>query len=151
MVLDFWCCLHFRISLLAFGVACISGVARICGAARFSGVPGICRDHFYLCTRWHHAECDLVAWQSEVEARPSSDEMFQALQTYKNFNILVVSTENITQNWYFGNQRSMLIPNCLFRVGGAAIVLTNRQKYALQAKYASALPCFVRFFYACIG
>lgn len=38
----------------------------------------------------------------------------------------MVSTENITQNWYFGNQRSMLIPNCLFRVGGAAIVLSNR-------------------------
>lgn len=66
------------------------------------------------------------------------DEVSYALQTYKNFNILVVSTENITQNWYFGNQRSMLIPNCLFRVGGAAIVLTNRQKYAFQAKYAPA-------------
>ena len=25
---------------------------------------------------------------------------------------LVVSTENITQNWYRGNDRSMLIPNC---------------------------------------
>eukprot|EP00884_Botryococcus_braunii_P009400 jgi/Botrbrau1/18461/Bobra.0072s0044.1 len=59
----------------------------------------------------------------------------ELLQTYRNFNVLVVSTENITQNWYFGNQRSMLIPNCLFRVGGAAIILTNRQKYALQAKY----------------
>ena len=30
---------------------------------------------------------------------------------------LVVSTENITQNWYRGNDRSMLIPNCIFRMG----------------------------------
>ena len=38
----------------------------------------------------------------------------------------MLSTENITQNWYFGEDRSMLIPNCLFRVGGAGIVLSNR-------------------------
>lgn len=48
------------------------------------------------------------------------------LQVYPNSTALVVSTENITQNWYFGNERSMLIPNCLFRLGGAAIVLSNK-------------------------
>lgn len=47
-------------------------------------------------------------------------------QVYPNSRALVVSTENITQNWYFGNERSMLIPNCLFRVGGAAMLLSNR-------------------------
>jgi predicted naringenin-chalcone synthase len=45
---------------------------------------------------------------------------------YPNSTALVVSTENITQNWYFGEERSMLIPNCLFRIGGAAIVLSNK-------------------------
>lgn len=45
---------------------------------------------------------------------------------YPNSNALVVSTENITQNWYFGEDRSMLIPNCLFRIGGAALVLSNK-------------------------
>ena len=45
------------------------------------------------------------------------------------------SQENITQNWYFGNERSMLIPNCLFRVGGAAIVLSNKPQDARRAKY----------------
>jgi len=39
---------------------------------------------------------------------------------------LVVSTENITQNWYRGNERSMLIPNTIFRMGAAAIMLTNK-------------------------
>jgi hypothetical protein len=30
---------------------------------------------------------------------------------------LVVSTENITQNWYHGIECSMLIPNTIFRMG----------------------------------
>jgi len=47
----------------------------------------------------------------------------------------VLSTENITQNWYFGNERSMLIPNCLFRIGGAAMYLTNRRRDWWHAKY----------------
>eukprot|EP00887_Chlorella_sp_A99_P006245 scaffold3.g6245.t1 len=41
----------------------------------------------------------------------------QLLQVLPGATALVVSTENITQNWYFGNDRSMLIPNCLFRLG----------------------------------
>lgn len=35
----------------------------------------------------------------------------------KNMLAMVVSTENITQNWYRGNDRSMLLSNCLFRCG----------------------------------
>jgi 3-ketoacyl-CoA synthase len=49
------------------------------------------------------------------------------LQLMPNTYVLVVSTENITQNWYFGNAKSMLIPNCLFRVGGAAMLLSNKR------------------------
>ncbi len=59
----------------------------------------------------------------------------QLLQVYPNSTALVVSTENITQNWYFGNEKSMLIPNCLFRVGGAAIVLSNRRFDKRRAKF----------------
>jgi hypothetical protein len=29
---------------------------------------------------------------------------------------------------YFGNKKSMLIPNTIFRVGGAAMLLTNKRK-----------------------
>ena len=45
---------------------------------------------------------------------------------YPNSTALVLSTENMTQNWYFGNDKSMLIPNCLFRTGGAGILLSNK-------------------------
>ncbi|XAR59549.1 Very-long-chain 3-oxoacyl-CoA synthase [Bertholletia excelsa] len=57
------------------------------------------------------------------------------LQVHRNTYAVVVSTENITQNWYFGNKKSMLIPNCLFRVGGAAILLSNKSSDRRRAKY----------------
>ncbi|GJM86740.1 hypothetical protein PR202_ga02628 [Eleusine coracana subsp. coracana] len=42
---------------------------------------------------------------------------------------LVVSTETITPNYYMGRERAMLLPNCLFRMGGAAALLsTDRSK-----------------------
>ena len=58
------------------------------------------------------------------------------LQVHRNTYAVVVSTENITQNWYFGNRKSMLIPNCLFRVGGAAVLLSNRGADRRRAKYS---------------
>lgn len=48
---------------------------------------------------------------------------------------LVVSTENITQNWYRGNERSMLIPNTIFRMGAAAILLSNKPTERRRALY----------------
>ncbi|GFQ00181.1 3-ketoacyl-coa synthase 4 [Phtheirospermum japonicum] len=50
------------------------------------------------------------------------------LQVHLNTYAVVVSNENITQNWYFGNKKSMLIPNCLLRVGGSALLLSNKSK-----------------------
>ncbi|KAA8522571.1 hypothetical protein F0562_013068 [Nyssa sinensis] len=38
---------------------------------------------------------------------------------------LVVVTESISLNWYFGDNRSMLVTNCLFRVGCTAAIITN--------------------------
>ncbi|PON86024.1 Very-long-chain 3-ketoacyl-CoA synthase [Trema orientale] len=57
------------------------------------------------------------------------------LQVHRNTYAVVVSTENITQNWYFGNKKSMLIPNCLFRVGGSAVLLSNKPSDRRRAKY----------------
>ncbi|KAK9165516.1 hypothetical protein Scep_000707 [Stephania cephalantha] len=57
------------------------------------------------------------------------------LQVHRSSYAVVVSTENITQNWYFGNNKSMLIPNCLFRMGGAAVLLSNKSSDRRRAKY----------------
>ncbi|KYR01268.1 fatty acid elongase 3-ketoacyl-CoA synthase [Tieghemostelium lacteum] len=59
----------------------------------------------------------------------------QLLQVHKNSIAVVLSTENITQNWYKGNERSMLVSNTLFRMGGAAIMLSNKPKYYWTGKY----------------
>ena len=48
------------------------------------------------------------------------------LQAMPNKLALIVNHENITQNWYVGNDRSMLVCNCLFRLGGAGALLSNR-------------------------
>eukprot|EP00252_Welwitschia_mirabilis_P008088 TRINITY_DN19796_c0_g1_i2.p1 TRINITY_DN19796_c0_g1~~TRINITY_DN19796_c0_g1_i2.p1 ORF type:complete len:517 (+),score=28.37 TRINITY_DN19796_c0_g1_i2:291-1841(+) len=57
------------------------------------------------------------------------------LQVHRKTYAVVVSMENITQNWYFGNRKSMLIPNCLFRVGGSAILLSNKSSDRRRSKY----------------
>ncbi|QHO30183.1 3-ketoacyl-CoA synthase [Arachis hypogaea] len=57
------------------------------------------------------------------------------LQVHRNTYAVVVSIENITQNWYFGNKKSILIPNCLFRVGGSAVLLSNKCSVKRRAKY----------------
>ncbi|KAK4792490.1 hypothetical protein SAY86_022925 [Trapa natans] len=57
------------------------------------------------------------------------------LQVHANSNAVVVSTEIITPNFYQGSERAMLLPNCLFRMGGAAILLSNRRSNQSRAKY----------------
>ncbi|CAN8304196.1 unnamed protein product [Cochlearia groenlandica] len=57
------------------------------------------------------------------------------LQVHPNSNAVIVSTEIITPNYYKGNERAMLLPNCLFRMGAAAILLTNRRSDRWRAKY----------------
>ena len=53
----------------------------------------------------------------------------------RNCRAIVVSTENITQNWYRGNDRSMLLSNCLFRCGAAALLLSNRARDRSVARF----------------
>ncbi|KAK4576102.1 hypothetical protein RGQ29_026882 [Quercus rubra] len=57
------------------------------------------------------------------------------LQIRPNSYALVVSMESLTLAGYDGNVRSMLIPNCLFRMGSAAILLTNRSSDRHCSKY----------------
>nr|ADN10814.1 fatty acid elongase 1 [Camelina sativa] len=57
------------------------------------------------------------------------------LHVHKHTYALVVSTENITQGIYAGENRSMMVSNCLFRVGGAAILLSNKPGDRRRSKY----------------
>ncbi|KAJ9672795.1 hypothetical protein PVL29_026144 [Vitis rotundifolia] len=57
------------------------------------------------------------------------------LQVHPNSCALVVSTEITTPNYYSGNERSMVLINCLFRMGGAAILLSNRKADRSRSKY----------------
>ncbi|CDY32443.1 BnaA09g51530D [Brassica napus] len=65
----------------------------------------------------------------------SNDLANNLLKANPNSYAVVVSTENITLNWYFGNDRSMLLCNCIFRMGGAAILLSNRRQDRSKSKY----------------
>lgn len=56
------------------------------------------------------------------------------MQVYSGRTALVVSLENITENVYLGNQRSMTITNCLFRLGGAAALLSNKRRHWWTAR-----------------
>ncbi|RZC81117.1 hypothetical protein C5167_043682 [Papaver somniferum] len=52
-----------------------------------------------------------------------------------NTYAVVVSMENITLNWYFGNDKSMLLCNCIFRMGGAEVLLSNMNRDRAKSKY----------------
>jgi FAE1/Type III polyketide synthase-like protein len=49
--------------------------------------------------------------------------------------IIKRSTKGDTTYRYFANRKSMLVPNCLFRVSDAAILLSNHQSDHCHAKY----------------
>lgn len=58
----------------------------------------------------------------------SIDLAHKLLQGRRNSYALVVSTEVISAMFgYSGNQRSMMVGNCLFRTGSAAVLLSNRR------------------------
>nr|KYP71985.1 3-ketoacyl-CoA synthase 1 [Cajanus cajan] len=57
------------------------------------------------------------------------------LKANPNSYAVVVSTENMTLNWYMGKERSMLVCNCIFRMGGAAVLLSNKGRERARSKY----------------
>lgn len=58
-----------------------------------------------------------------------------AAQNNPNMRIVVAGTENIIMNLYNGQQRSMLITNCIFRLGGVAFMLSNHPADRRMRKY----------------
>lgn len=59
----------------------------------------------------------------------------EILKVHKNSLALVVSMEAITPNAYLGNVKSMILTNTLFRMGGVAILLSNKRQDRNKAKY----------------
>jgi len=57
------------------------------------------------------------------------------LKAHQNSLALILSTEPVCANAYRGSFKSMLLPNCLFRMGSAAILLSNRKCDREVAKY----------------
>ncbi|KAI3459036.1 hypothetical protein Pfo_015699 [Paulownia fortunei] len=55
-------------------------------------------------------------------------------KSYKNALAIVVTSESIAPNWYSGNDKSMILTNCLFRSGGCSILLTNNRAFKNHAK-----------------
>ncbi|KAL4594891.1 hypothetical protein ACB092_12G052100 [Castanea dentata] len=72
----------------------------------------------------------------------SVDVVRNIFKSNKNLYALVVTTESMAPNWYAGTDRSMLLCNCLFRIGGCAILLTNKR--ALKHKAMLKLNCLLR-------
>ncbi|KAF9597148.1 hypothetical protein IFM89_016136 [Coptis chinensis] len=72
----------------------------------------------------------------------SIDIVQNVFKSYKKAFAIVVTSESLAPNWYVGNNRSMILANCLFRSGGCSILLTNNRYLRDQAMLE--LKCLVR-------
>ncbi|KAL6126561.1 hypothetical protein ACLB2K_074608 [Fragaria x ananassa] len=61
------------------------------------------------------------------------DVVHNLFKTHKDSFAIVVRTESIGPNWYAGKDKSMMLPNCLFRSGGCSMLFTNRRSLRKQA------------------
>ncbi|OIV91476.1 hypothetical protein TanjilG_02094 [Lupinus angustifolius] len=57
------------------------------------------------------------------------------LRVHNNSNVIILSTEILSTGWYSGNEKAKLLINCLFRMGSAAILLSNKKEAKRNAKY----------------
>ncbi|XP_028768524.1 3-ketoacyl-CoA synthase 6-like [Neltuma alba] len=57
------------------------------------------------------------------------------LSVHRNSTAVVISAEILSTGWYPGKERSKLILNCLFRMGSAAILLSNKKEMRNYSKY----------------
>ncbi|XP_057798464.1 3-ketoacyl-CoA synthase 6-like [Salvia miltiorrhiza] len=64
------------------------------------------------------------------------------LKTRGNSKAVILSTEILSTGWYPGRDNAMLVLNCVFRMGAAAILVTNNAQSKRRSKYR--LLCSVR-------
>ncbi|KAF3621327.1 putative alpha-L-fucosidase 1-like [Capsicum annuum] len=57
------------------------------------------------------------------------------LKSHKNSVAVVLSTEILPTGWYPGKEPSMLVINCLFRMGATGILISNKKEAKNTAKY----------------
>lgn len=57
------------------------------------------------------------------------------LKVHRGSLALIVSTEALNTHWYIGKDRSMLLTNCLFRMGAAAVLMSSNNHDRGNAKY----------------
>ncbi|KAJ1431941.1 Very-long-chain 3-ketoacyl-CoA synthase [Sesbania bispinosa] len=72
----------------------------------------------------------------------SLDIIKNIFKSQRNKFALLVTSESLSPNWYSGNDRSMILANCLFRSGGCVILLTNKRSLTHRAMLR--LKCLVR-------
>ncbi|XP_019225922.1 PREDICTED: 3-ketoacyl-CoA synthase 20-like [Nicotiana attenuata] len=70
----------------------------------------------------------VTAAHSSILSRKENETQFSAYA-------LVVSTESINSGYYLGKDRPKLVTNCLFRMGAAAVLLSNRFSDCHPSKY----------------
>lgn len=54
---------------------------------------------------------------------------------YRTYNAVILSTEILSTGWYPGKERSFMVLNCIFRMGGAAVLMSNKREAKKTAKY----------------
>ncbi|CAH8358389.1 unnamed protein product [Eruca vesicaria subsp. sativa] len=57
------------------------------------------------------------------------------LKVHRGSLALILSTEALNTHWYIGKDRSMLLTNCLFRMGAAAVLMSSDENHKVNAKY----------------
>lgn len=57
------------------------------------------------------------------------------LKSHKDSIAIVLSTEILSTGWYPGKEPSMLVINCLFRMGAVGILISNNKEAKNTAKY----------------
>nr|XP_012466237.1 unnamed protein product [Gossypium raimondii] len=72
---------------------------------------------------------------TKAKLSPRIDLAQNLLKTNNNCYAIVISTEILSAGWYSGHERSKLLINCLFRMGSAALLLTNRKEASKTSKY----------------
>jgi len=72
----------------------------------------------------------------------SLDIVKNIFKSQRNKLALLVTSESLCPNWYTGNDKSMILANCLFRSGGCAVLLTNKR--SLKNRSILKLKCLVR-------